>query len=557
MNNSKTLKVYSDFNLGTLRNNLLKIFNSFEVGVEENSLINYLSLNDIQNNNSHEENYGLFWFSPNSISPSLNKAIRKEDYHREDVLKEFRIFFQVLNSKLDKFSWIAVPSFSFISKKRNYGILDLKKDTGISNLLNEVNQDMINFFSDKDKVFILSQQNWLSSEEAYSPKLWFSAKVPFNQKVFKKASKDIEAIYKSYKGLSKKLLILDLDNTLWGGIVGDDGSENLRLGGHDPIGEAFANFQEEILSLSNMGVILAICSKNTESIAIEAIENHPEMKLRMDDFSSFRINWNDKASNIKSICKELNLGFDSVVFLDDSASERERVKTEIKEILVPDFPSDPRFLPSFLNDLNCFDNFSFTEEDKLRKKSYKNRKDQIELIDSKDQKSIDEWINSLNIEILVEKLNSKNLPRTTQLLNKTNQMNLTTRRLNGDEIQAWADEDSNRLWTFRVNDKFGEFGLTGIASMKVSNETAEIIDFVLSCRVMGKKIENSILSFLIEKARSYGAKTIYAKYKLTKRNHPCKLFLDNSGLMQEKENLFSFDLSRDFKSSKSAKIDLI
>lgn len=233
------------------------------------------------------------------------------------------------------------------------------------------------------------------------------------------------------------MIICDLDNTLWGGVIGDDGIDNIKLGGIDPVGESFKLFQQELYRLSSRGIILAICSKNSESVALEMIEQHPDMILRKKDFSSIRINWNDKAANVVEIVKELNLGLQSVVFLDDNPSERDRIKQALPEVYVPDLPIDVTQYPVFISRLDCFETPAITLEDRKRTDWFKQeqRRESIKL----NVDSLEEWLHSLEIKLTPHKLDKFLLTRAVQLMNKTNQFNMATRRFTIEEFWSWRN----------------------------------------------------------------------------------------------------------------------
>ena len=218
----------------------------------------------------------------------------------------------------------------------------------------------------------MNTQRWIDAagKDAVNPKRWYMAKLPFAHAVFKEAAKDLRAMLLGAYGQSRKLLLLDLDDTLWGGIVGEDGWEKLNLGGHDPIGEAFLDFQRALKSLSRQGVLLGIVSKNDEAVALEAFRRHPEMALRVEDFAGRRINWEDKAKNIVELTRELNLGLQSVVFIDDNPYERARVRETLPEVFVPEWPEDKMSYRAALLSLGCFDRPRITEEDKRRTEMY-------------------------------------------------------------------------------------------------------------------------------------------------------------------------------------------
>jgi FkbH-like protein len=345
-------------------------------------------------------------------------------------------------------------------------------------------------------------------------------------------------------GGARKLVILDLDDTMWGGIVGDVGWENLRLGGHDGMGEAFVDFQRAVKNLTRRGIVLGIVSKNEEATALEAIRSHPEMVLREEDFVGHRINWRDKAQNILELAKELNLGLQSVVFIDDNPVERARVREALPEVLVPDWPEDKHLYRSALAALRCFDAPSISKEDAERTALYAAERKREQLQASVG--SMDEWLKSLGIVVSAEPLGPSNLPRTAQLLNKTNQLNLTTRRLTEAELTEWVADPSRALWAVTVRDRFGDAGLTGIVSLEMSGTTARIVDYVLSCRVMGRKVEETMVHLAVEHARSRGAERVEAIFVPTAKNKPCLTFWQSSGFSCDDGQTFVWDPSRPF-----------
>lgn len=552
----ESIHLFSNFNLGIFSGLLKNHLQHEEREYFENSIV---GLEILHQYNSFKDdisnNIGFSWFSPESISPSFNSAIHNETYSKEEVLQEFHDYFSLVSNLANKCGLFILPTFHQINYERNFGILDLRKGLGIKQLLGEINSEMINFFHLNEDIFILDHDRWIHGAKSFAPRMWFGAKVPFQNSVFEEAVLDIETILNASKGLSKKLLILDLDNTLWGGVVGDDGWENLRLGGHDEVGEAYSSFQRNIKNLSNKGIILALCSKNTEQVALNAISSNQEMILRIEDFSALKINWEDKAGNIKSLCAELNIGTDSAVFLDDNINERERVKSALPEVFVPDLPKDPRLFSSFLSSLRCFDGYALTDEDKSRKNLYHQRKmEQQSRSTSAQFQSQEDWLLSLNICMQVEPLNSQNISRVVQLMNKTNQMNLSTRRLNKEELMSWVEASGHYLWSFRVSDRFGDAGLTGIASIEIKDTSAQIVDFILSCRVMGKEIEQSMLYFLSNEAIKLNLIDMWAQFKHTDKNKPCYDFWKSSCFEESKKDTFTFQLKDKIVESKAVRI---
>jgi FkbH-like protein len=370
-------------------------------------------------------------------------------------------------------------------------------------------------------IALLDPTPWLIEQgaNAVSGPLWYLSKTPFHKNVFISAARACKSTLDAFTGKSKKVLIVDLDDTLWGGIVGDDGLENLKIGGHDAIGEAFTDFQTWIQHIKSWGVVLCICSKNDEKIAMEVFEKHNGMVLKKDDFVKWRINWNDKAANIAEMVKELNVGMDSVVFLDDNPAERDRVRTALPGIFVPDLPDDKMEYPDFIRSLSCFNRMDLTIEDKNRTALYKDEQNRTE--SQYTFTSVEDWISSLKIEIDFEELNENNLVRAEQLLNKTNQMNLRTRRLSKQELKSWASQKDHWLYVVHVKDAFGDNGITGLLGFhKTGDHEFWIDDFVMSCRIMGRKIEGKMLHFIHEKCRLEKCTGIIAEYIKTDKNQP-------------------------------------
>jgi FkbH-like protein len=288
-------------------------------------------------------------------------------------------------------------------------------------------------------------------------------------------------------------------------------------------------------------VVLGIVSKNTESVALEAIDKHPEMVLRRSDFVGFRINWDDKARNVADLTASLRLGLQSVVFIDDNPVERARVREALPEVFVPEWPEDKLLYPSAFAALRCFDAPALSREDADRTRMY-DEEQQREALRAQ-VSDVDEWLRSLGIRVAAQRLNGANLTRVAQLLNKTNQMNLTTRRLTEDELTTWSASAGRMVWALTVSDKLGDAGLTGILSVEASGEALRLVDFVLSCRVMGRKVEGSMLHLAVEHARSLGLERLEAHFKPTAKNKPCREWFDASGLRKEGDDLYVWKTS--------------
>lgn len=321
----------------------------------------------------------------------------------------------------------------------------------------------------------------------------------------------------------KKCIILDLDNTLWGGIVGEDGIENLKLSLTSP-GNSFVAFQQAILDQYNKGIILAINSRNNANDVWEVIRNHPNMILKEEHFAAFRINWNDKASNILELAEELNIGLDSMVFLDDDPINRSLVQSLIPEVEVPELPADPAEYTRFFNSLNYFDTSVITDEDKMRGNLYvteRLRREEEKRFDSKE-----DFLKSLSLELFVYRDNASCVPRLSQLTGKTNQFNTFKKELAEDQIYACIQSEDHVVYHARLEDKFGDHGVVIFALVTKKDNIWKIESMLMSCRVFGRAVEEAFFSVLSQDARNEGVERIDILYKETKKNIPAKEFID-------------------------------
>lgn len=491
----------------------------------------------------HQPDFAVVWTRPEGVIESFNRVLDFEQISNESLLSEVDQYTDLLIGMSKRVDYVFVPTWVVPHYYRGWGLLDMQ--IGIRHSLMHMNARLMENLKGANNIYLLDAERWLvtAGKQAFNPKLWYMAKVAYGNPVFKEAVRDIKAAFTAIGGGAKKLIVLDLDDVLWGGVVGDDGWENLVLGGHSAVGESFVHFQKTLKSLTKRGILLGIVSKNTESVALEAITKHPEMVLRLDSFVGWRINWQDKAQNVADLVAELNLGLQSVVFIDDNPIERARVREALPEVFVPEWTQDKLLYQQSLLELTCFDSTKLSQEDSERTQMYLTERKRSQLKNSVG--SIEDWLESLEIQVDIQPLDEANLARTVQLLNKTNQMNLTTRRLSEKELLAWVGEPHNMLWTFRVKDKFGDQGLTGIASIELNNGKAYVTDYILSCRVMGRKIEETLVATLVEYARKYKADEVIALYKPTAKNQPCLDFWKQSGFTyHEKDNRFTWDTAK-------------
>jgi FkbH-like protein len=311
--------------------------------------------------------------------------------------------------------------------------------------------------------------------------------------------------------------VLDLDNTLWGGVIGDDGVDGLVLGQGSALGEAFVAFQEYARELSRRGIILAVCSKNDAANAIEPFDKHPEMVLKRSDIASFVANWSDKVHNVRTIANELNIGLDSLVFVDDNPYERNLVREQLPVVAVPELPDDPARFPRALADAGYFEGLTVTEEDRARSAQYQYNRQRDELKAS--ATDLQSFLRGMQMDLIYKSLDQLSLQRTVQLINKTNQFNLTTRRYSEDDILAVMCDQRAFGLQLRLVDRFGDNGIICVVIGRMQDEDALLLDtWLMSCRVLGRQVEPATLKLVAEHARKLGAKRLVGEYLPTKKN---------------------------------------
>jgi FkbH-like protein len=500
----------------------------------------------------------VIWTKPEAISAEYGKLQAHEEAGQMAMLGEVDVFCEAIKKIPSQVTYIFVPTWTTGAFEGRLGLLDMDLDRGMSLALMRMNVRLAEKLKQDPRVIVLDAARWIAvhGEKSFNPQLWYMSKTPYSVDYFKEAAADIKASMRALMGQAKKLVVVDLDETMWGGVVGDVGWQELRLGGHDAIGEAFREFQSALKSLQQRGILLGIVSKNEEGTALEAIRSHPEMVLRLDDFACWRINWRDKAENISELVAELNLGLQSVVFIDDNPVERDRVRKALAEVLVPDWPTSPLEYKAALQRLRCFDQAQISVEDRQRSGIYVTERKRKELLASAG--SIDAWLQTLETRVTFELVSGANLERVAQLFNKTNQMNLSTRRLTKGEIWDWAKEREHTFLAVRVVDKYGDYGLVGIASLShPPGREATVTDFILSCRVMGRKIEETMLHVLSFLAKSKGATELHLRYRPTTKNQPCLRFLDSAGLNRDEDgNSFALELAQLYPKPPTIRLDL-
>ena len=425
-----------------------------------------------------------------------------------------------------------------------FGIFESKTEFGLKDMILELNKKLKNLCKDFDSVYLYDFNSFVTkigeNNVLNNQKMFFGdIKISFDSIPY--LINDLMGFVKPVLGLNKKCIVLDLDNTLWGGIIGEDGIEGIKLG-LDPAGRPFIEFQKMIKALVKRGIILAINSKNNFEDAIKVIKEHPYMVLKEDDFACLKINWNDKIANMKDIANELNIGLDSMVFFDDDPSNRELIRMSIPEIKVIELPKDPSEYPTILQELNDFNVLKVTEDDFKRSKMYKQERERRHL-ESKTE-NLSDYLRKLEIKVEIHRANQFLIPRIAQLTLKTNQFNLTTKRYQEEEIKKISTDEKMLVGCSEVRDKFGDSGITNVFIIKKDNDEWILDTFLLSCRIMGKGIEEGILGKILEMAKKENIKRIRAKFIPTQKNRPSKNFLADNGFVHEGDDwIFNLDKS--------------
>ena len=375
--------------------------------------------------------------------------------------------------------------------------------------------------ADEEGVDLLALDDWAARygiDAWHDPRLWHRSKQEISPAAVPMYGDLVARLLAAAQGRSYKCLVLDLDNTLWGGVIGDDGLNGIVIGQGSAGGEAFAAFQSYAVQLAERGVILAVCSKNDEANALAPFVDHPEMILKQTHISVFVANWRDKAANIRDIAGALNIGLDAIVFADDNPFERALVRRELPTVAVPELPDDPASYARCLSDAGYFEGLAVTIEDRERTRLYaeNSRRAALHAVAS----DLDSYLRSLEMRLLWRRFDTLGLKRIVQLINKTNQFNLTTRRYAEPEVAALIDDPDAFGLQFRLVDSFGDNGIIAVVIGRRSDaETVEIDTWLMSCRVLGRHVEEATLAVVAQTAQAMGASRLVGRYAPTAKNH--------------------------------------
>lgn len=398
------------------------------------------------------------------------------------------------------------------------GILDAQSQNYQTQTILKLNIELFNRLCRIPNVYLVDYMSLmarLGSEQGVDERCWQIGRAPIGRNALLPFGQEYGKFIRALHGKIRKCLVMDCDNILWGGVVGEGGPDGIQLGTSYP-GSCYRTLQQEILNLHDRGVILALCSKNNESDVLEVLRSHPEMILREENFSTWQINWDDKATNITRIAQELNIGLDSVVFVDDSQFECDFVRELLPQVAVLQLSSEPSTFRAKLNAKSYFDTLVLSPEDRDRNKMYRDQSKRKQLY--KTSGSVEEYLAKMDMAAEIGLSDTASITRIAQLTQKTNQFNLTTRRYTDGDIRAFIESAEADVFYIKLSDRISEMGLIGAAIIKYKGGKAEIDTFLVSCRAIGRGVEDALLAYVINFVKNKGCSHVLGHYLVTKKN---------------------------------------
>lgn len=446
--------------------------------------------------------------------------------------------------------------------ERLFGSFDRRVASSLRAILDAVNAALCAESNDNGDMLldVAALAETVGTAEWHSPEQWNLAKLPFAASCTPLYADHLGRLLGAIRGKARRCLILDLDNTLWGGVIGDDGMQGIRLAEGDAVGEAFRDVQRTALMLRDRGIVLAVSSKNTDAVARAVFREHPEMLLREQDIAIFQANWEDKASNIRAIANGLSLGLSSMVFLDDNPAERELVRRLLPEVAVPELPDDPALYARTLLAAGYFEAVAFSDEDRKRAGFYQSQAERVALAGKSD--GLDSYIASLSMELSLAPFDASGRQRIAQLVNKSNQFNLTTHRYSEPDIAALERNPDVYTLQARLTDMFGDNGMICVVIAKVDGADRSdwtIDTWLMSCRVLGRRVEEAVLRDLVFAARARDIHRLVGLYRPTGRNalvrdHYAKLGFEEAGNDLDGTTRWTLDTRRELPGMPPMKI---
>ncbi len=409
------------------------------------------------------------------------------------------------------------------------GVLDSQSEMGQSGLIRQINHELRRIAAGFHGVYSLDYDALVArhgSEHWHDERKWLTARLPIAAGYLLQMAREWMRFIVPLSGRIAKVMVVDLDNTLWGGVIGEDGMAGIKVGSEYP-GAAYQALHRALLDLSRKGILLAVCSKNNLDDAMEALERHPGMLVRAKHFAAMRINWTDKAQNLREIAEELNVGIDALAFLDDNPFEREQVRAALPEVTVIDLPKNPLEYAAAVRNCAAFERLTLSAEDQQRTEMYAAQKQRAGAEQTFQSK--EDFFRFLEQEAELDPVSDLTLARVAQLTQKTNQFNLTTRRYTETQIADMSKKPDWHIFSIKVRDRFGDHGLVGVAITHDVGEQCEVDTFLLSCRVIGRTVETALLAHLAESAAQRGRKRLEGWFLPTKKNAPARDFYEQHG----------------------------
>jgi FkbH-like protein len=470
------------------------------------------------------------------------------DKHRKIWIKDKqKEILDYINIVRDQISGLVVVSNFCVPTYSPLGIMENKQKFGYFESIQTINQNLSEIYKNNENVFVFDFDNFCSQygkNDLLDETMYYMGDFRLKLDIAPALCKEYIRYILAETGIvPKKCIVLDLDGTLWGGILGEDGFDGIQLGPTRE-GRPFWEFQKLLLALHERGIILTINSKNNFEDAMKVIREHPNMVLREEHFAAVQINWNDKPANMNSLATEINIGLDSMVFFDNEKINRDMMRTMLPQVTVVNLPEDPSLYVRTLQSLTEFDSIRLTDDDKKRGKMYA---DQKKRNDYKVTTNINDYLQSLSTVVKIIPVDNFTLPRIAQLTQRTNQWNMTTRRYTEEEIKNLDSNGKTMIVSISSTDKFGDNGTVGVGIVKRDTEVWEIDTYLLSCRVIGRGIEQTLLWYILDSAKRDGVKFVKARFIPTKKNEVAKDFYKEQGFEDIGGGVWEYDLSKKYE----------
>jgi len=456
-----------------------------------------------------------------TISPALTTQfiLKSKNEIDDEILRVRQSYRDIEKGLRNRFSAPIIINNFNLPMDSTLGILDSQAYDYQFHTIQNLNLQVLLDSKDLADIYILDLAKIFATEgflNSYDSRNWHMARAPLTQRAILRVSNDCGRLIKALRGKVKKCLVLDCDNTLWGGVVGEDGLGGIKLGTTFP-GSCYKAFQEEILNLRERGVILALCSKNNELDVLDVLNNHPEMLIKEKHVATWQINWDDKATNLRRLANELNIGLDSFVFVDDSEFEINLIREQLPEVATIHLQGNTSDYRSLLLSFGYFDSLTFTSEDRRKNEMYGEARIRSKL--ESESSSIEEYLENLGLQATMGIPTISDIPRCSQLTQKTNQFNLTTRRYSEGQIAELISNKDSDIFYLRVNDKVADLGLVGVAIVRYHELEAQIEAFMMSCRAIGRGAETAFLAYIADQAKNqHNLNSLVAQYLYTPKN---------------------------------------